>query len=958
MADIQPSKGIDIKKELKDLSLLKYHPNAILNKSLNRLQDMLDGKVEIVDPSNPFIYLLETSSLNTAFAIQEHTLLTRKLYPRLANNEEDLYLHMSDFDYLGRFAEPAYTDVHFNILINDFKDKANFDPTSGDHVLKIPRNTKVGIDDYVFLLPTAVIVRLTESGIMDVKFDTTVNDVMFTQGTNFINFNTFKVDNDEKYLSFTLRLPEVDVEAIEIPVEKSKLFKNHITYNPKREYYYFRAYHMKDGIWNEMLVTHTEQVYDIDTPTCVVKVLKDSKKIEYFIPPVYINGNKVGSKVKFVIYTTKGPINVNFAEYLVSDFTLEYGDIFPDLELDKDTAPLQLINKVVFINDTVVGGKGPMGFEELKHNVINNSIGDRSLPITNKQLEFFTTQNNFRIIKDVDVVTNRTFLLECPIPNPVSRYILTKFNLDIIEYRTPIEDLTIGKNNITKISDEIVIISEGTIFNVTKSGLYLLDKMEADHLTSLSDSALTMEVNSNNYVSTFYHYVLDTTGNRSELRGYDISNSEVKRINFKSYNPTTRVGINTTNTNLYKVADGFRMDVLVNFKKYSEELNATNITPYLVYSDGDKSKFYLEGILVAQHETNPVYRFELDSAYYIDRTNSIRVKNFKDSSGNLIELSLGLESQIELIYLTDYIPEGFVAGELDRYVQGTYLATSSAVISLEELDLYFGVYLERLFTRIHTSVGLDQYATHPTDVPMRHTHDVYNELNEVVHFKNEVVLNENGEEVIQFYKGDFILDENDKPIVVKQSNLERYFNLMLVDHKLVLANNKEVIEYKEMVRNYITDKIVHGANDIQTQLLENTEAFVVVPKSLDYVTVKRDGGVTTLPSSQSLDVEVFVNERIYSDREIRDDIAQIIIKVTDNYLYKSTILKKTELLEKLYVDLKEFVESVSISKFTEINSEYLELLDNNGRLSLRKKLVVEPGGYNLVDDINITFHLV
>ena len=51
------------------------------------------------------------------------------------------------------------------------------------------------------------------------------------------------------------------------------------------------------------------------------------------------------------------------------------------------------------------------GFEELKNNVISNSVGDRGIPITNKQLEFYTTKNNFRIIKDVDVVTNRTFLL-------------------------------------------------------------------------------------------------------------------------------------------------------------------------------------------------------------------------------------------------------------------------------------------------------------------------------------------------------------------------------------------------------------------------------------------------------------------------------------------------------------------------------------------------------------------
>lgn len=958
MSDIQPSKGIDIKKELQDLRLFKHHPNGILNKSLNRLQDMLDGKVEIVDPSNPFIYLLETSSLNTAFAIQEHTLLTRKLYPRLANTEEDLYLHMSDFDYLGRFAEPAYANVHFNILINDFKEKANFDPRSGDYVLKIPRNSKITIDDYVFLIPTAVIIRLTETGIMDVKFDVVATDVMFDQGTNYINFDTFKIDNDETYLTFTLRLPEVDVEAVEIPVEKSKLFKSYLTYKPNRDFHYFRAYHMKDGKWHEMLVTHTEQVYDIETPTCIVKVLKNSNSVEYFIPPVYVNGNKLGSKVKFVIYTTKGPINVNFSEYIVSDFSVEYGDIFPDIELDGDTAPLQLINKVVYIRGEVVGGKAAMGFEELKNNVISNSVGDRGIPITNKQLEFYTTKNNFRIIKDVDVVTNRTFLLECPIPEPVSRYILTKFNLDIIEYRTPVSSLLQGKNSIVGVSDDIVIIPEGTVFNITSGGLYLLDTLELDRLNGLSSTLLTMEMNANSYVSTFYHYVLDTTEDRTELRAYDISSSEVRRINFKSYNPTTRVGINTTTTNFYKSVNGFRMDVLVNFKKYSEELNATNVTPYLVYTDGDRTRFYLEGTLAAQSDTTPVYRFDLDSNYFIDKNNNIRVKNFKDTSGNLIDLNIGLDSKIELIYLTDYIPNGFIASELDQYVQGTYLAASNAVVSLEELDIYFGVYLERLFTRVHTSVGLDHYATYSEHKPMRYKHDVYNNLNEIIHYKNDPVLDASGDPVYEYLKGDFILDENGKPTTINESELERYFNLMVVDHKLVLANNKEVVDYKTMVRNYITDKVVNGANEIQSQLLENTEAFVVVPKNLDYVTVRRDGGVTTIPSSQTLNVEVFVTERVYSDKDIRDDITRIVVKATDKYLYSSTTLKKTELLEILYSELKEFVESVSISKFTETNSEYLELLDTNGRLSLRKKLVIEPGGYNLVDDINITFQLV
>lgn len=58
-------------------------------------------------------------------------------------------------------------------------------------------------------------------------------------------------------------MPEVDIEPVEIPVEKSKLFNGTITYHPDRDFHYFRCFHLVDGKWEEMIVTHTEQVYDI-----------------------------------------------------------------------------------------------------------------------------------------------------------------------------------------------------------------------------------------------------------------------------------------------------------------------------------------------------------------------------------------------------------------------------------------------------------------------------------------------------------------------------------------------------------------------------------------------------------------------------------------------------------------------------------------------------------------------
>jgi hypothetical protein len=919
---------------------------------------MLDGKVEITDPSNPFIYLLETNCLNTAFAVQEYTLLTRKLYPRLANNEHDLYLHMSDVDYLGRFSEPAYANVLFNVLFNDFTNKAHYDPVQKEYILKLPRHLKLTVDKYIFTLTSAIIIRLTENGVIDVKFENQTYDNIFPVETNYINFNILKVNQEETYLNFDLKLPEIDIESIELPLEKSKLFKNKLTFNPNRQFYYFKAFYLKEGDWREMTVTHTDEIYDINNPTCIINVLNDQNSVEYYIPPVYINGVGIGSKVKFLIYTTCGNINVNFNDYRVSDFSVEYNPVFPDKELDVYTQPLQLISKVIYIKDEVISGKNSVSFTELKKNVIDNSIGDRKLPITNKQLEFESRQNNFKLIKDVDVLNRRIFLLECLLPNATTRYPISRFNLDIIEYKTTVADLLLNKNNILRVNDRVTIIPEGTVFKHTEDGLYLLDEIECTALKGLSGLALSGEVNDNNYISTFYHYILDTGSNETDLRAYDISSPLVKRINFKEFNATARIGVNTSNVNIYRSVDGFTIDVLCNLKKYTNTINETNVLPYIVYRDGEDSRFYLEGRLFTMINENPVYRFELKSDYYIDDGNRIYITNFKDVNDSAANISIELLSDLDLIYVSNVIPTNYQSSVLDEYIYNSYLTVNRCVVTLEEVKVKFGDYLERLYTRVHTSTGVVDYESYDEDVPLKYTTQVYNENNEIIHYIGDIVYNDDGEVVYKHRVGDVKLDENDQPILINENELNRYLNLLFIDYRVTLSNKSTIKGYREYLKKYLTEKVVENAVVIQDELLDNSQAFIVVPKNISSVKVKTPTRQTYIPSMQSFRLNVYVNERVYNDIETRGSIEYMIISEIDQYLYENIVLSKTSLLNKLHSKLNEFVKSVSIESFTELNEEYIEILDSNARISLNKLLVTEADGYNIKDDVTVNFTLV
>lgn len=956
MPNVTPN-PVSLDDELGKLNQYKFHPNGILQVGLNRLKDMLGGKVEQLEPSNPFTYLLETTSLNTAFAIQEFALLSRKLYPRLANTDEDLYLHMSDYDYVGRFSEPSYAPVQFNILLNDFRTRAYLDPITKDRTLKLPRHLKITIGSLVYLMSSAVIIRQTASGVLDVRFEDQDPNAIFQQSTSYINFTTYSLANGEDYLAFYLTLPEVDVEVNDIALDATTINKSYLTFKQDRKFYHFRALYFKDNKWNEMLVTHTNEVYDINTPTCIIKVLPSDSTVQYHIPNIYINSGKMSDNVRVLIYTTSGQVTVNFNDFKTSDYGIEYADTFPETELDKYTNTPEPITKIVFIRNATSTGKDAMTFDELKQVVIDNSIGDRKLPITSKQLEFYSNQLNLRIIKDVDVVTNRIYKLETEIPQPVTRYPVTKFNMDIMEYLGSVEQLRQG-NGVRAYGTDMTVIQEGTIFKLDNGILTILSPQQAAQLTALSGPALVNEVNNNTYLHTYFHYVLDTSNNRCSLKAYDLSAPTVSEVNFKTHNPTTRMSANSAGGQLNKAQNGYTLDLLTNFKRLVETISERNIRPYLIHTDVSGSKFFLESYLWSVADGQPVYRFLIDTNYFINSDNEITVTNFKDSNGATTSVTLNLNQTVEILYVSNTVPPLFKSTDMDNIISSSYLYGGTCAVSLEETTLSFGKHLERFYTASRTSVGVSDYQRYEQDVPLRYKKTVYSQNNEIVHEVGELVYDDQNNLVIEFQKGSVVLDDNNNPIPTSGLFLQRFLNFLFLDYRVTVSTAQNIKDYAKAIRSHLTTVCTVSALKVQEQLLDNTEAFVVVPKTIDYVQVKTASAQLSIKTAQKFAVTLLVNFDIFNNSAIRDNITYNIIKTIDNYLYQRNVLKRTELLNTLYTKLSEFIVSLSVDMFTDINQEYIELIDQNSRISIDKVLVAEASGYGLKENIDINFKMI
>lgn len=960
MANIKPTNPINIDEQLEKLKHIKFHPNAMVEHSLNLLSDMLDGRVEVIDPSNPVSYVIEIGALNAAFAVQEHMVLVRKAYPELANNFEDLYMHMSDKDYVGRFGSPAFGKVIFSVSLNDFVTKANMNLTTGEKTLIIPRDYNISIEGNNFYLPSPIKIRMTKEGVIDIRFDNDLTDDLFPLGTDYIDFDVVRVNQSETYIRFEVGLPEIKLESKEVMIGKSKLITGRVPFDNQRLFFYAKAYMMDtvNQTWVPMLTTHSEDVWDIKEPTCIVRVHPDTSELEYYIPPVYIRDGRVKNKVKLVIYTTRGAINVSFTDYLVNDFKTKYNKIFPEIEYGPDTTALNIINIQAYIQDRVIGGKDSKTFDELKFDVINNNLRP-NLPITRNQIANKLRGSVFELVRNHDVVTSREFLAKTKIPSSFSRYRISRMALDLLEIKTSINELIKDKNSIIPIDDKVIVIPADTVLEIIPGvGGRILTKNEHKLLTEMSGQTLTRTVNAKNYMSTYYHYILDSSNNTTDLRAYDVSHPSIPMVNFRDYNESTLIGVNSRSSNLTKIKEGYRLDVLVDVKVFNQYYGLDNIVPIMVFTNPNGNYFYLEGKLYMSSKQGNIFSFIIETDGYIDSEDRLHVNNLKDANGNILRVHTAIEQDMDIFYCTDNIPVDFAHSQMDDIINRSYLTGKYAVVTQETHRLKFAERMKYLYSRIHTSTGLEVYQYYEQDVYLKYSETIFNNKNEIIHRPGDFVLDEDGKKIVQFKKGDLIIGEDGRPKPIDKEDNALYLNLLLMDYKFTLSNGFLVESYKEDTRTYLRSLILNNMAEYNKELLERTELYLTVPNNNTDVLVHYDGKSGYMSPSQAFRFELVVDRRVYKDSVIRDYINSVVIETLDTYLSGNRILNKTDLLTEIRAKLKGHTYSVSLPRFTELNGDYIELMKDDAEIAIRKKLVITPEGYNIEDDVTIDFILV
>src|SRR5574343_1415585 len=224
--------SIDIRDKMEEL---RANPGAMQRFILARVDNDTDGVITLVDPSNPFVFLTEAAAAVGSAVMISNEINVRKQYGPLAQTEEELYLHMSDVDYVDRFATPARTEFLILIGKEELYAKAVSTGVGGVRKLTIPRNTEVTISDYKFTMQYPIDLRIMSHGGLQVVYDTTRLSPLQSLESNIVEWSVVEINTTE-FISIKVPMYQFQIQTTYEKLSAATGFSQTIEYSDM--YYY------------------------------------------------------------------------------------------------------------------------------------------------------------------------------------------------------------------------------------------------------------------------------------------------------------------------------------------------------------------------------------------------------------------------------------------------------------------------------------------------------------------------------------------------------------------------------------------------------------------------------------------------------------------------------------------------------------------------------------------------
>ena len=952
----------------------RYDPSSIQQLTISQVERTHKGELEIMDGMNPFAFLCEAAATIGAQAMTQAEVLTRRQYPSVALTYEDLYFHMADVDYIGRFGTPSKTTFSIIMGKEELYAMAVATGAGGVRKLTIPRNTVFGVGGYLFTMQYPVDLRIMAHGGMDIVYDASKPSPIQTLTGNKLDWsiqNYYSPHDD--FVKLDIPVLQLALTSYNAPLNGATGFKK--TYSLKNgSFYYCRAY-MSDlqGNWIEILTTHSDQVFDPLKPTVLLRVQDDI--ITASLPQVYFTTGLLNTELRLDLYTTVGPLELALQTFDVNQFKATW------IDLDKSdngiySAPLSRMTTLsVYSDDTVTGGSLGLSFEEQRERVMSNSLGLNDLPITNAQITAKLSDAGYSTVLNTDNITNRVFLATRMFPKPAIGDLTVGMGTAMATLVSSIKELT-GISTVIDNGDRLTLTPD-TLYATNNGVLSIVPDDKVATLKALSNDRLVDHLDSNNYLFSPFTYVFDSTENTFVTRPYYFKTPEIMAKYFLADNDTSGVGVSSAQHDLTRVDGGWRLRIVTSSGDEFNALDDANVFVQLTFKPiGEDGYAVMNGTLVGrQKDTNErIYDFFIATNWDINSSHDITLTNFSMYEAVNRNFATDLVTDFNLVYI---VANRMVQGQEESWIdtqKGAWLLPAQSVgVYQEKLQIKLGNNLEGLWTRARSVIGSLEYLTYEEDVYETWGQTVYEtdpvtgaKIIEMVdgkptfkvkYRKGTVVLDGQGQPTVIHHKGYAILDEFGDPVPKDVRAMQRRVDLFVMDGVYYFASGAVDTQYRDTVPATVVEWLDKDIVPLSKKLLEQTKLYLHPKSTIGLIDVTVDGSKKTqIEAAQSLKITYFVSDEVYKDPDLRASLIQSGLNVISAQMLKSVVALES-MRSTLSATVGGDVIDLEIEGLGGANGyRVVTVRNDSGRLCIGKKAVSKPDGTIVVqNDLAVTF---
>ncbi|AXH70840.1 virion structural protein [Vibrio phage BONAISHI] len=939
---------------------LLLSPASVIDPTMQLVDEIYGGEYDITNANSPWIKLLECSATHAAASHNQSNVLLRKQYPKLAETFEDLYLHMSDDDFLGRFSTPnSNVVVWFAAPVSAIIEQAVLDPAIGLQKLTIPADTTYVVDNTTMFQHWPVDLIVSSDQRVTARYNLDFSTPVKTKTSNVIEYYTATL-NSVPYFFVAIEcdqlLPKEDTSPVSVATGGL------ISVNYVDQFYYARVFSSTNGAtWTELKTTHTDQTFDPAVPTAVLTVR--SGVLDVRIPEIYLTNGLVSGTIKVITMTTKGYTELALSTFDSSVWRARFND-FNDLTQTWSSNLGKINDYVIFGRDTFKGGKGERTFEELKNIVVYNTL-DKPAPFTDDELRAELDADGFRVSKQKDTITQRTFVASSSLPAPTRKSDLTSpigmTNGDVIidDARTDLTSVLKKLENFTVIRPKALFQSSGGVYSIVDDGT----KSTIENYT-VSERAEAL--NSQELYYTPFHYVMDSSEPIFDVRAYWLQSPREYARSFVANNPSLGFLVSTSS-----VEASFDIDTDTYKLVLTSEApgNGGDIKAVLNLTDavtGDRWDMVAQGSTVDARTYT--FTFNIQSWLDIDSDGFFTIEGFTGDDAE-VRPRISLDSTvIDVVYVID----GNETSSFDSKLARKALTETVTAISYEQLTMTWGKYLDKLYVKTRPLSEPPVYERYATDSIVTYEKDIFQtddsgyvlapnddgDLEPVILYNAGDIMYEDDGVTPKYYHraGDVVLDPiSQLPKEIEPESIKREIRFLLLDAALLYSDTDEIVAYRDTIPDFIIDTNGNEIVEYNNRLLEETELFYepIATRIASRVIVEQ-GRERIINAALKWAITVQLYEGSFNNDGIRENIKTSIRAVLAK-LSENREISVSQVYDELEDLSTQDIRSIKVESPFGTNN-IATLTEDNSKWSIASVAVpLSTGQLDIQDDIDITW---